>query len=239
MNLKDTIFRVCDCESTGLDPATCGVCEAAYADIDYLGDKKRAESFLLNPGMPIPPGASAVHHIVDADVKDAPHLDEIRHWLIAPVYVAHNAKFDESFLKLPGIWLCTHRISKHLYPDVRNHSNQELRYHLKLEADLRKDASSHRAGADVAVTVALFTRILQDMAVSHPDITTVEQLVEFMNKPALLKWIPFKAHRDTEFANADSGLLQWILNKGAGGEDCVYTAKHYLDKKFQDRPYGD
>lgn len=231
MNLRETIFRVVDMESTGLEPEGNGVCEVAYADINFHGRVLRANAWLLNPGMPIPPGSSAIHHIVDADVVGCPHLDAIRALLVAPVYVAHSYETDQGFLKLPGIWLCTHRLAKHLYPDVRNHSNQELRYSLGLTVDLPKGTAYHRARADVAVTAPLFARILVDAAAKWPDITTVDQLARKMTEPAILKWLPFKKDRDTEFADAETSHLEWIVDRGAGGPDCVHTALHHLRER--------
>jgi len=53
---------------------------------------------------PIPPGASAVHHIVDEDVKNAPPLgDVIERFKGADFYVAHNAEFEQSFFAAQGI----------------------------------------------------------------------------------------------------------------------------------------
>jgi exodeoxyribonuclease X len=52
------------------------------------------EGTLVRPGKPIPPGASAIHHIIDEDLKDALALSEvIDRFRGADVYVAHNCEF--------------------------------------------------------------------------------------------------------------------------------------------------
>lgn len=60
-------------------------------------------SQLVNPGVPIPPGASKVHGITDEDVKDKPRMESlitkfVRQYLKNDVIVAYNAKFDIPFL---------------------------------------------------------------------------------------------------------------------------------------------
>jgi len=58
---------------------------------------------LINPGQPIPPGASVIHHLVERDMAGAPSMERV--WAdFAPVLarhdalVAHNAAFDRGFL---------------------------------------------------------------------------------------------------------------------------------------------
>src|SRR5690242_18269037 len=60
-----------DLESTGTDPATDRVIELALLTLvpDRPADLYRLR---LNPGVNIPPAATAVHGITDADVRDAP-----------------------------------------------------------------------------------------------------------------------------------------------------------------------
>lgn len=215
--------------------ATFRIIDVAYRDIDHLGNVHGAFQSLCDPGMRIPPGASAIHHIVDADVRGKPKLAALRQQLTAPVYVAHNAQFDRGFLQLPGAWLCTHRLSKHLWPAIKNHSNNEIRYHLQLDVDLPKDTASHRAAADVAVTSAILVAALRaGVAMAKwPHLRTVQDLEQALASPARLTWVPFRAHRDTKFEDADDGLLHWIIQKQAGGEDAVHTARSVLRERYE------
>ena len=68
----------------------------------------------MRPGKPIPPGASAIHHIIDEDLKDAPPLSKvIDRFKGADVYVAHYCEFERSFFAAQGIeldpWVCTYK----------------------------------------------------------------------------------------------------------------------------------
>ena len=59
-----------DLETTGLDLVKDRIIQIAYIKI-YTGGKEERKSFLVNPGIPIPPEITAITSISDADVKDA------------------------------------------------------------------------------------------------------------------------------------------------------------------------
>jgi DNA polymerase III epsilon subunit-like protein len=68
---------------------------------------------LVRPGKPIPPGASAVHHIVGDVASAPPPTDAIHRFRGADYYVAHNCEFERSFFAAQGIelgpWICTYK----------------------------------------------------------------------------------------------------------------------------------
>ena len=70
-----------DIESTGTNPYRDRIVEIAV--IKVMPDGTREEVVRrINPTIPIPEGASAVHGIYDADVADAPTFDVIAHNLL-------------------------------------------------------------------------------------------------------------------------------------------------------------
>ena len=73
----DPLIRVIDIETTGIDPATDAIIEIASVDMLREGGVTNAMDTLVRPGKPIPPSASAVHHLVDEDVQNAPALAEV------------------------------------------------------------------------------------------------------------------------------------------------------------------
>jgi DNA polymerase III epsilon subunit-like protein len=74
--LCDATFAVIDVETTGIDPSVDRVVEVACA---VVRDGKETDAFssLINPGRSIPPAASAVHHLTNRHVQNAPSLGDV------------------------------------------------------------------------------------------------------------------------------------------------------------------
>jgi DNA polymerase-3 subunit epsilon len=94
-------FAVIDLETTGFDArGRDRIVEVAIVRVDALGHKLGIYETLVNPLRP--PGATAVHGITDAMVRDAPPFSEVASsvlaWLDGVVVVAHNALFEDAFL---------------------------------------------------------------------------------------------------------------------------------------------
>jgi DNA polymerase-3 subunit epsilon len=62
---------VFDLETTGLDVDNDRIVQFAAVKLDDSGNIARSLELLINPGIPIPSEATAVHGITDEDVKDA------------------------------------------------------------------------------------------------------------------------------------------------------------------------
>jgi DNA polymerase III epsilon subunit-like protein len=93
------VLRIIDLETTGVDPAEHSIIEIASVDLLQGGRIGNRQSHLVLPGRDIPPEASAVHHLIAADLADAPPLaDVIGHYAGADAYIAHSCSFERSFL---------------------------------------------------------------------------------------------------------------------------------------------
>ena len=153
------MIRVIDIETTGIDPATDAIIEIASVDMVRDGAITNAMDTLVRSTKPIPAGASAVHHIVDEDVANAPPFAEvINRFKGADFYVAHNSEFERSFLAAQGVelgsWICTYKCALRVWPDFPSHGNQALRYQLGLINPLGVDRAKlvpHRALSDAIV----------------------------------------------------------------------------------------
>ena len=65
-----------DIESTGIVPQRDRIVEIAVLKVQPDGSQRNTVR-RLNPGIPIPAGASAIHGITDADVADCPAFADI------------------------------------------------------------------------------------------------------------------------------------------------------------------
>lgn len=74
MNLTRNLAFI-DIESTGLDPATDRIVELAIVILRVDGTTME-RCLRMNPGVPIPPEATAVHGITDADVAYKPRFEQ-------------------------------------------------------------------------------------------------------------------------------------------------------------------
>ncbi len=71
-----------DLETTGVDPSKDRIVELSLLKV-FPDGSRDVKTRRINPGMPIPPAATAVHHITDEDVKDSPAFAQIARSLAA------------------------------------------------------------------------------------------------------------------------------------------------------------
>ena len=99
--LDRATFVVVDLETTGLRPGTSRICEIGAVRVREL-ELQEEFDLLVDPGRPLGPTVSALTGLRDADLRGAPHpAIAVRRFLEFAgdaVLVAHNARFDLSFL---------------------------------------------------------------------------------------------------------------------------------------------
>ena len=66
-----------DLETTGIDVQKDRIVQISLIKI-YPDKREEVLTYLINPGMPIPAGATAIHGITNEDVKDMPNFKCIR-----------------------------------------------------------------------------------------------------------------------------------------------------------------
>jgi exodeoxyribonuclease X len=234
-----------DTETTGIGEEDY-LCQIAYKiagaeDAGFMG--------MYKPPVPIPPGASAVHHISNEMVKDKPAFNASPDFPVIKdmfenndsIVVAHNCAFDLGMIKkesiIPKNSICTLRVARFLDKDgkLAKHNLQFLRYALGIEIE----ATAHDAMGDVMVMEQLYYRLLKKIMsedkVSEDE--AVKKMVEISARPSLFHSISFGKHagkKIEEIVKEDKGYLEWLLSqklqKPEGEEDWIYTLKHYLGK---------
>lgn len=153
-------YVMLDLETTGGNAVHDRITEIAAVRIEN-GVETGRWSTLVNPGVRIPPFIQSLTGITDAMVAKAPAFEDIAHKLLGllegAVFVAHNVRFDHSFvvnelarmdIALKIKTLCTVRLSRKLYPQHKGHG---------LDAILKRHGlqtlSRHRAMGDVEVVL--------------------------------------------------------------------------------------
>jgi DNA polymerase III epsilon subunit family exonuclease len=213
-------FIVIDTETTGLDARSDKLVEIAAVRLKH----GRAFEFfytLINPGSPIPPAASSIHHITDSIVARSPSWDEVRGEFSSFVgespIVAHNASFDRNFLSefQRHTWLCNYRLSLHLWPEAPSHANQALRYWLGIELEVDK---AHRALDDARVTTALFQYGLQLLEQKKVSLSPLS-LQQYIDALIPIATMPNGKHRGPPLSELPDSYLNWALENTFDDED--------------------
>ena len=247
------MIYVLDVETTGLDPQVDRVVELAVASVDTTTSAVvPIYNRLVNPNMPIPPEASAVHHITDDMVtgyqtfeEGIPAvLEQLDKSITPPLYVAHNAPFDRAFIGgsiAADRWIDTCRVAKHFYPDAPGYSNQVLRYWLGLK--VTDSTNAHRAMDDVRVTAQLFLHEYADacekFGASPPasndgmGSASLDRMIQLSQTPVMLKTVAFGKHKGEPWRDVPRGYLQWSSRQTWDDEDIEWTVKQAILGKYR------
>ena len=123
---------------------------------------------LINPERSIPEYISNMTGITNEMVADAPKFYEVARQIVelteGAVFVAHNARFDYSFIReefqrlgytYSRKQLCTVRLAKKVFPEIGKYGLDALIRYFGIQV-----ANRHRAMDDVKATVAVFEKIM-------------------------------------------------------------------------------
>jgi exodeoxyribonuclease X len=227
-------IRIFDVETTGVDAKEHRVIEIAAYDLAPDGAITRVGSHLVQPGRKIPPEASAVHHLIDADLVGAALFGVVwgAHFAVdAPsVSAAHNCEFEQAYLPTPEgtAWICTYKAALRAWPDAPGHNNQTLRYWLGLDSKEGFDRSlasmAHRAEPDTYVTAWILRELLKS--------ASIETLIGWTKEPKIFPKISFGKHRGAKWAELPSDYLRWLAEGQHQMEaDWRYGAKIELQRR--------
>jgi exodeoxyribonuclease X len=187
--------RVIDLETGGNGPTD--VCEIGWQDVVLGNDGKwqvteGRGAILVNPGRPISADTMAVHHILDAQVADAPYWKEIASTVLRPpgrvdALAAHRAAFEQRYCtpRFTGgtPWICTWKCALRVWPELPRFSNQMLRYQRMPEGLIHETGlPAHRAMPDAYVTAHHLRDLLNEVS--------IEQCLIWTGEPGLLPRVP-------------------------------------------------
>lgn len=179
--------------------------------------------FLVNPGCPIPPDATAIHHITNEMVASAPAFSEVAAKFVEfcdgdIVLIAHNNDaFDYHFLKhefsrcqmpMPSSWqfFDTLKWARRYRTDLPRHTLQFLR-----ETYGIAENNAHRALDDVIVLHQIYSCMTGDLS--------IDDVYHLMNQTRVLQHMPFGKHQGQPLSKIPRSYVQWLADSGAFEKD--------------------
>ena len=223
-----------DTETTSVDTKEAEILQLAHT-VDFHGEPA---NILYRSVKPIPPEASAIHHISNRMIRGLPtfgqKVEPIQSLVAqgARFYVAHNADFDKNVIinscKRDGLddeaahfeaarWICTWRLAK----AVLGVDYTKLQYNLSylryaLDLDVPDDLPAHDGRADVIVCAKLF-EMLVELAVMdkkiYPGQDLGEQLYDLCWQPKKVETWPFGKYKGQKLADIPTDFYMWAIDK--------------------------
>lgn len=189
-SLRNTTFVVVDLETTGLSPANCHIIEIGAVKTRG-GEELGRFHTLVDPGVPLPAVITKITHITENDLIGAPQiataLADFLQFARGAVLVAHNAKFDISFLRAActdtGLrWpeptvLDTLALARRVIApsEARSYRLGELARLIGTEV-----TPNHRALDDAAATAEVLYELIARLGTA--DVSTLDELTAYSPK---------------------------------------------------------
>jgi DNA polymerase-3 subunit epsilon len=241
-----------DLETTGINPSFDRIVEISLLKVLPNGSEI-SKTYLVNPQMPIPAGATEIHGISDDDVKDAPVFKMLAKELVSILEDAdiggyNSNKFDipllaEEFLRAE----IDFDLKKRNFVDVmvifmkKEPRNLEAAYKFYCDKDL-KDA--HSAKADTLATYEVFKSQLD----KYPELgENIDQISEYSshnrnadfagrlvyddNDVIVVNFGKYKGQPLVQVLKRDPSYYDWVQK----GDFPLYTKKIFTEVYIQSK----
>ena len=220
-----------DIESTGLSPWRDRLIEISLIKQFPDGGLER-HTWRVNPGMPIPPGSTAVHQIRDEDVANAPTFADIAYelarWLEGSDFAGFGvARFDLQVLMAEFI-------RARVPFNVRGRSvlDAQIVFHMRERRDLsaasmfylgRELMDAHRSVADVEAARA----VLEAQLERYPDLPREARLLAEHIETEVLQWADSQGRLVWE---QDEIVVGFGRHRGRTLREVVGDDREYLER---------
>ncbi|MEM1416799.1 MAG: 3'-5' exonuclease [Myxococcota bacterium] len=205
----DLPFVVVDFETTGTDSENDRILEVGLVGFDG-GRVSFREGLLVDPGVPVPEEARAVHGITDEELKGAPRFHEvlprIEELLAGRIPVAYNAGFDRGFLhaearRVPGwtasearppglradvVWLDPLVWAREILKDQKSRKLGDVAAHFGIPLE-----QAHRAAGDAEATGHVLLALAQSMPGAYGEVIRLQGRYGAFQEAELTKWRRF------------------------------------------------
>ena len=253
LNLKRPIIFF-DLETTGTDTSNDRIVEISMVKVAPDGEKT-IKTRRINPEMPIPAEATAIHHITDEDVKDCPTFKQIAKSLKAFIEGCDFGGFNSNRFDLPVLVEEFLRAGvdvdfrKRRYIDVQNifHKKEErtlvAAYRFYCNKDLE---AAHSAEADTLATYEVLLGQLERYEDLQNDVdflseySTRNRTADFAGRigyddkeQEIFTFGKYKGRVVAEIFEKDPSYYDWMMN----GDFPQYTKKIITEIKLRSKKF--
>lgn len=219
-----------DVESTGTNAASDRILELGLVVLRPDGSRAR-HRWLLNPGCPIPPAATAVHHYADADVAGAPGFvdvaDEVARHLTGVDLAGFNLRaFDLPILRAEferaGVaWPCEGARVVDAFVIYRERERRDLGSAVRFYCD-REHVGAHGAVVDADATLDVLLAQLSRYPALPRDLGQLDaasggRRPDWATELGHLRWaddgqllVAFGKHQGKRLCDVDPGFWRWL-----------------------------
>lgn len=230
ISVDKTSFVVVDVETTGLSARNERIIEIALVKVENLKIVEKFSS-LINPQRTIPSFISMLTGITNSDVKDAPMFHQIfpkiSEQVENSVLCGHNLQFDLSFLRNevqllgedfnPSQTLCTLKLARKLFPNLKSRSLGPLAHHLNI-----KVKNSHRALGDAETTAKVLIKLIKHLK-EKEEIQTLDELLGYQTGIKSFPSLNIKPELQNDFYNLPNAPgIYYFLNRR---NEIIYIGK--------------
>lgn len=249
-----------DLETTGLDLRNDRVIELAFIKLTPRGDVLERER-RFNPGIPIPPEATAVHGITDADVADEVSFCQTAKSLADILEGCDLAGFNVRRFDIPMLVHEFKRCGVDFSLDGRRVVDMQNIFHREERRDLsaaarfyldREHEEAHTALGDIRTSAAVlaaqlerYQHVPQDLDGLHgyceeyaPVWSEVDRWFSGEEDGRVFRRGKHKGKPLAEIARTAPDYLQWMLGADDMDEEVVAIVRAALDEAAASPPQG-
>jgi len=231
-----------DLETTGINIVSDRIVEISYLKIAPNGEEE-GKTRLINPEIPIPPQATAIHGITDEDVKDSPTFKMVAKSLAAQIEGCDLAGYNSNRFDIPLLAEEFLRadvdidLMQRKFVDIqtifhkKEPRNLAAAYKFYCDMDLE---NAHSAAADTKATYEILQAQLERYPDLLNDITFLSEYSSFNNhadfagriiyneqKQEVFNFGKYKGRLVEDVFRDDPGYYSWIMQ----GDFALHTKK--------------
>ena len=249
LNLKNPLIFF-DLETTGMNVASDRIVEISYLKV-YPDQREEVKTIRVNPTIPIPPEATAVHGITADDVKDAPVFNEIAKTLansfegcdfagynsnkfdlplLAEEFLRANVDFDLKKRKFIDVQVIFYKMEQRtLSAAYQFYCNKDLTNANSAEADTRATYEVLQAQLDMYHDLQNNVDQLSQYSAQTRSVDFVGRIVLNEKDEEIFNFGKYKGQTVLSVLAKDPSYYSWMMN----GDFPLYTKNVLTAIKFR------